>query len=484
MPATPSPSRRQRAGTRSTHSLSLPDQVEEGVAAPESPRVVSAVEEMSPIQVTVPGGWAWLRKSAHLFRFGDDTKGLLEQSVAWVADGLGGPTALYLNTSEVPNSLDIRAFHPSEPWMARITQDLLGESTGSGASMLMQQIREGRPLLIPNPGTGVLTSGGNLPESALGAGIVSLLIIPMKAESRDVGALAFMSQQGRQLGEEDMALAMALAGIVATAIDTQRTLGELRRSINIRDMSISTASHELRNGLATTRALAQMSLRAIKNTVEGGVARVENHLETMLRQIDWLTDLTGNVFDVSRIDSGHMELRKGPASLNSVVVGVVERFRGIMAEHTKLRLKVVLPNVQLVGSWDRERIDQVLTNLLANAIKYSPKGGLLTVRVEQKDPDTVNPEEYLQKDTDSNKQQMAIVAISDQGIGIPTNQLASIFEPYYRATNVPKELGGSLGLGLHICKGIVEAHGGGLWVESVEGRGSTFYFSLPLLTTA
>ncbi|MGI5835924.1 MAG: GAF domain-containing sensor histidine kinase, partial [Chloroflexota bacterium] len=363
---------------------------------------------------------------------------------------------------------------PKERWMERITQDLLSIPARLQPGTMEQLLSGEKPLRVSD------VDAEGLPENAVDAGIESILLVPMRSESYDAGMLLCMSRQGSPMHEEDNALAVALSEMVATAVDVQSTLLDLRRAIKLRDMSISTASHELRNGLATTKSLAQMSLRAIKTDSVGGKAKAETHLEMILRQIDWLTDLTGVVFDVSRIDNGQIELKREPTSLNSVVVGVIERFRGIMAEHTKLRLNVVLPNVQLMGSWDRERVDQVLTNLLANAIKYSPKGGLLTVRVEQKDPRETNHEKLEERRSGLDAVRLAVVAISDQGIGIPSNQQASIFEPYYRATNVPKELAGGLGLGLHICKGIVEAHGGDLWVESEEGRGSTFYFSLPL----
>lgn len=420
-------------------------------------------------------GWQLLAKASRLFRGWDDPKQLLEEAAKVAAEGIGGSCAVYLAASGGPTSVEVGAVYPAEPCVARIAQALLGEQAHIARGPVGQAVAEGRPLLVSR-----LLPASSSPEVVASAGVLSLLVVPLMVEARCLGALAYMSSSDKRLGEGDLALAAALSELVAAALHSEGVQRELARALKVRDMSISVASHELRNALATTRALAQMSLRAVRKGDPESLPKVEHHLEMMLRQVDWLTDLTRDVFDVSRIDGGHMELRRGPTSLNSVVVAVVERFQGVVAEHTKHRLKVDLPRVQLVGMWDRERIDQVLTNLMANAIKYSPKGGLLTVRVERREAAGPESTEVRVEADGPGGTAMAVVSVSDRGIGIPSDQLSSIFEPYFRASSVQTDLSGGLGLGLHICKGIVEAHGGKIWVESELGRGSTFYFSLPL----
>jgi signal transduction histidine kinase len=124
------------------------------------------------------------------------------------------------------------------------------------------------------------------------------------------------------------------------------------------------------------------------------------------------------------------------------------------------RLRVVAPEQPLHGWWDRDRLNQVLHNLLSNAIKYAPDGGDILIQVEARD-------------------QEAWVTIVDQGIGIPPDEVGHLFDRFYRTRAATGSRIEGLGLGLYISKGLVEAHGGRIWVESEVGRGSTFTFALP-----
>ncbi|MCZ7574453.1 MAG: ATP-binding protein [Ardenticatenaceae bacterium] len=138
---------------------------------------------------------------------------------------------------------------------------------------------------------------------------------------------------------------------------------------------------------------------------------------------------------------------------------VAKSLRAVLEQHT---LELVCPNEPLLVEGDEVRLGQVLQNLLGNAVKYSPGGGRITVRLERRD-------------------QQVCLAVSDEGVGIPSEALPRLFAPFYRASNVAAHGITGSGLGLHVVKEIVTLHGGTIEVESTEGEGSTFTVSLPLL---
>jgi signal transduction histidine kinase len=150
-----------------------------------------------------------------------------------------------------------------------------------------------------------------------------------------------------------------------------------------------------------------------------------------------------------------LRLRRGPVDLVEIVHEALTRARTQGTEHT---LHLEAPRVPIVGSWDRDRLGQVLDNLIGNAIKYSPAGGEIAIRVQAANAD-------------------GLVRIEDHGIGIAADVLPRLFERFYQGQDPGVSTG--LGLGLYIARMLVEAHGGRIWAESEPGRGSTFVISLP-----
>jgi signal transduction histidine kinase len=183
----------------------------------------------------------------------------------------------------------------------------------------------------------------------------------------------------------------------------------------------------------------------------------ERAVNVIVSQVDQLERRLSDLTDLSRLEAGRLTLERRPADLVELVHAAVEQARGQSDRH---QFRVEAPDRPVVGSWDRDRIGQVLTNLLTNAIKYSPQGGEVVVRVAEHGGE-------------------AVLSVSDQGLGIAPSDLPRLFERFYRAPDSGATARG-LGLGLYIVKELVETHGGRIVAESAgEGRGSTFTVSLP-----
>jgi two-component system phosphate regulon sensor histidine kinase PhoR len=230
-------------------------------------------------------------------------------------------------------------------------------------------------------------------------------------------------------------------------------LTRVRQLETVRRDFISNISHELRTPLA--------SLRAVADTLRDGALEdppaARRFLDRMDTEVDALTQMVEELLELSRIESGQVPFRLEPVAVADVVLPSVERLRP-QAERSVLRLAVDLPSDLPLVWADAERIQQVVTNLVHNAIKFTPSGGEVMISAAAGEGEVV-------------------VSVHDTGVGIPANDLPRIFERFYKADHARS--GGGTGLGLAISKHIVQGHGGRIWAESIEGRGSTFYFSLP-----
>ncbi|WP_373371909.1 PAS domain-containing sensor histidine kinase [Archangium lansingense] len=235
--------------------------------------------------------------------------------------------------------------------------------------------------------------------------------------------------------------------------ESERLLREAREAVRVRDDFLSIASHELKTPLTPLKLHLQVLKRhqASEQPIPG------QHTEKALAQVARLSGLINDLLDTSRIQAGRLELRQEPVSLRELTHEVLTDLRTDSPHHT---LVYEEPSKPLVIQGDRSRLAQVLVNLLENALKYSPTGGTIRVHVEREG-------------------EQAHVSVADSGIGIPPDQKALLFERFFRARNAPISGFGGLGLGLYICRDIVERHGGRIWVESEVGKGSTFHFTLP-----
>jgi two-component system phosphate regulon sensor histidine kinase PhoR len=240
---------------------------------------------------------------------------------------------------------------------------------------------------------------------------------------------------------------------------TIENVTELQRLRRIRSEFIDDLSHELRTPLANVRLLTEM-LRA--ELAELDVPdRVRDRVATIDVESGHLAQMINELLDLSRMENAAVQIRHDQVALGPLVQASlrhVETFAQRQGVTLVVRVADDLPPVR----GDEERLDQLLLNLLHNAIKFSPHGGVVTIAADEH-PDAV------------------VVSVSDHGVGISAADQGRVFERFFKVDRARQRGQGGTGLGLAIARHIAEAHGGSLWLESVEGEGSTFSFSLPFV---
>jgi PAS domain S-box-containing protein len=237
-------------------------------------------------------------------------------------------------------------------------------------------------------------------------------------------------------------------------LERERLLHEAREAIQIRDDFLCVASHELKTPLTPLK----LHLQRLKLKCASGQPLPPQYAEKALAQVDRLSGLISDMLDSSQIEAGQLKLMCEPLPLQEVIREALEDFRPACLQHP-LEYEECAEELVVLG--DRGRLAQVLTNLLENARKYSPLRGPIRVTLTRSGAE-------------------ALVSVSDRGIGIPADQQAHLFERFFRARNAPVSGFGGLGLGLYICRYLVELHGGRIWAESQDGQGTTFRFTLPV----
>lgn len=242
-------------------------------------------------------------------------------------------------------------------------------------------------------------------------------------------------------------------------------LTRLRRLETVRRDFVSNLSHELRTPLASLKALTE-------TLQDGALADPETgprFLDRIVTEVDAMTQMAQELLDLSRIESGQVRLELASVAPESILASAVERMR-LQAERAGLALRVD-PAVDLpLIRADAGRLEQVLVNLIHNAIKFTEPGGEVIVSARVIDPSAAAGQ-------NAGTQTEVRFAVTDTGRGIPADDVPRVFERFYRVDKARS--GGGSGLGLSIARHIVEAHAGRIWVESIEGRGSTFSFSIP-----
>jgi len=325
-----------------------------------------------------------------------------------------------------------------------------------------QVLRTGRPELYPTiPDDLPIASARDEAhlEMLRATGLKSFLSVPLAARGRILGALTLaMAESDRRYQHSDLPLAEDLARRIAVAIDNARLYRAAQDSIRLRDIFLSVAAHELRTPLTSLLGYTQLvERRAGRDSTIAD--RDRQALRVVSDHAARLSKMVTSLLDISRLQLGQLSIEPAPLDLGVLAARLVEEARPLLSQHT---IEYIGAGAPALISGDELRLEQALQNLIQNAVKYSPAGVAITVRVEQNDGH-------------------ASVAVTDSGIGIPPEALPQLFERFYRAPNVDPQHISGLGVGLYVVKEIVELHGGTVDVRSEVGVGSTFSLSIPLI---
>jgi signal transduction histidine kinase len=299
-----------------------------------------------------------------------------------------------------------------------------------------------------------------MPGFVAGIGFRSLLITPILAGPQVIGLLAVADRpDGRPFRDEDLTRLQIVAGQASVAVDNHR-LHEQLKGANLRLQEfdrlksefVAMVAHDFRSPLMAIRGFAEMVLE----DSDIGVENRKQFVKTIIDETDDLARLATDTFLITQMETGHFTYHWSEIELGSFILDAIARGR---TDHpVSLDVPAGLPRLKA----DPERLRQVLSNLISNAVKYSPGGDSVLVRARQPAGGHV------------------LIEVVDHGLGIPNEQISRLFQKFERVRTEQHSRIAGTGLGLYICRLIVEGHGGRIWVESEPGMGSTFSVLLPI----
>lgn len=286
----------------------------------------------------------------------------------------------------------------------------------------------------------------------------SAIVAPLMAGHELLGAIIFASQRPDYYGKRDAIFATELARRTTLAIQNARLYEEARRATQARDDMLSIVAHDVRSPLsAIYLAATSIERHLAKNETD----KIPKNIQSILRSFTRANRLIQDLLDISRIDAGHLAIECATLAPQALIFEAIEAHQ-LMAASASVQLRHALeadlPDIQA----DHDRLLQVFENLIGNALKFTPAQGIITVAA------TARPEDVL-------------FSVSDTGKGIAADHLPHVFDRFWQENRTGRQ---GAGLGLPICKGIIEAHHGHIWVESTVGQGSCFYFSVPRVVTS
>lgn len=284
--------------------------------------------------------------------------------------------------------------------------------------------------------------------------------VPIQSKDKVLGILGGISHGTQALSSNRLPLLATIGHQIGIAVENARLAQQaaevkiLREIDRLRSELIANVSHELRTPLGLIKISASSLLM---DDADFDRETQQKFLFNITEETTKLERIVEHLLDLGRIESGRLHLERQPTELGHLIRNTISSMEALSDQH---RLVSDIHPTSLMASVDAKRIEQVLRNLLDNAIKYSPQGGTINVQAHQD-----GPQIYL--------------AVSDEGIGIPADEWDRVFDRFHRVENELTRRMRGAGLGLAVCKGIVEAHGGRIWVESQPGAGSTFCLALP-----
>jgi PAS domain S-box-containing protein len=363
-----------------------------------------------------------------------------------------------VDVRDTPDTFTRLAIAHSDPAKVELVRDIARYTFGHrpGTHVIVRVLTEGTSILIPEITRELLdASSADETHRQLLHQIapVSIVSVPLLASGQVLGALTLViAESSRRYGPDDLALAEELARRASLAVENARLFTAAEQATRARDQMLGVVAHDLRNPLGTILMGSELLADTLAQE-----APARRQLEMMRRAGERMKRLIQDLLDIKRIEGGRLAVEPRPVPAGALLAEAVEMLRPLAAS-SAIALELAAADELPPVSADPHRIHQVLSNLIGNAIKFTPRGGTITVSGEP-----VAREVRL--------------AVSDTGPGIPAEQLPHIFAQFWQGAHTDRR---GIGLGLSIAKGIVEAHDGRIWVESVLGRGSSFYFTLPI----
>ncbi|GAB4439954.1 MAG: hypothetical protein OHK0015_35390 [Chloroflexi bacterium OHK40] len=285
------------------------------------------------------------------------------------------------------------------------------------------------------------------------------LCVPLEVRDGARGTILFARGADRPpFTPEEVTFAEELARRAALAIDNALLYREAQEAIHIRDAFLSVASHELKTPLTSLLGFLDLLQRRVApGTVVG--ERELRRIQVAADQAQRLNKMVTSLLDLSRLQMGQLSIEQRPVELGALIRRIADEIEPTLHENHQLRIELPAEPLPIIG--DDLRLEQVIHNLIQNAVKYSPQGGQITLRLAG-----VDGQAWLQ--------------VEDEGMGIPREALEHIFSRFYRATNAASYQVSGMGVGLYVVRQVVNLHGGRVEAASVEGKGSTFTIWLPL----
>jgi signal transduction histidine kinase len=300
-------------------------------------------------------------------------------------------------------------------------------------------------------------------------GSISQITLPMLSGAQIIALLVLETDREPRLRLADMPFLQRLAEHASIAIANAKLYADLARANESKSEFVSFVAHELKNPLASVKGFAEfllgMGAGAPPEAQRDFLDRIRNNAERMRNIVDDLNDAT-------KLETNNLRINPMPCDFHEILTETIRPFEKRVADKQQtLATEVPETLPRLLG--DQNRLIQVLTNFVSNAYKYTPEGGTITIRAE-----VVNN----RMDSKGQRQPPALqVAVQDTGIGMSQEDLERLFTPYFRSTNEKALAQEGTGLGMTITRGLIERHGGDVWVKSELGVGTTFYFTIPLM---
>jgi signal transduction histidine kinase len=277
------------------------------------------------------------------------------------------------------------------------------------------------------------------------------LFLPLIARGQFIGVLSLFRSK-REFDQDDRGFAEDLGRLAALALDNSRLLDTVRGSLRAQEEMVGVVSHDLRNPVAAIRMLSGVLLKGDKATPES-----RESLSLIAAAAGQMDSLIADLLDVTRLDAGMLRIAPEAVEASTLLTDALRTLQPLVDEKRidlEIQIDAGLPKVVA----DSERIQQALSNLVGNAIKFTPAGGKVVIEALA-DSDRIT------------------VSVADSGIGISEEELPRVFDRYWQSTRTNRQ---GAGLGLAIAKGIIESHGGRLWLESNAGAGTVASFTLPV----